>query len=217
MTDPETPPAAPEPDAPAPEPVAPEPPAPAPPAAAASDDDLDPIDAMRARGKHPEVAALLAWLLPGAGHIYGGQRLKGLVSMVLLLGAFVAGIWVSRGEALSLEAEMGHRFAFIAQVGGGLPTAVGLAYSHGHLPWKPDRGEVYWQQEEYISRLPAIDTGLLLTMVAGLLNLLLIHDALNGMPGALQRRVEEARHRARLELLRKELEAARPEQGGTPT
>ncbi|MCO5168624.1 MAG: hypothetical protein M9894_19970 [Planctomycetes bacterium] len=201
-------------------------PPPAPPAQAAStpsdagpaEHELDPIDAMRARGKHPELAALLAWLVPGAGHVYAGQRIKGLVSMVLLLGAFAAGLRVSRGEAVSLEAEMGHRFAFIAQVGAGLPTAAGLAYSHGHLPWTPDRSEVYWAEAEYVSRLPAIDTGLLLTMVAGLLNLLLIHDALNGMPGAQQRRAEEARHRARLERLRKELEAgAQAPDGGVPS
>ena len=36
--------------------------------------------------------------------------------------------------------------------------------------------------------------------------MLLIHDALNGIPGALQRRLEDARQRRRLDALRAELE-----------
>lgn len=183
-----------------------------PPATPASDQDvqeLDPIDVMRARGKHPELAALLAWLIPGAGHIYAGYPKKGVASLVLVLGTFLAGLWVSRCEAVSLERDMGHPYAFIAQVGVGLPTGVALAYSHGDLPWKPDREEGYFGTAAYVARLPDIDTGLLLTMVAGLLNLLLIHDALNGIPGALQRRLDEARQRRRLEAMRAELERQR--------
>lgn len=189
-------------------------PAPAPTGPAGDEHELDPIDVMRARGKHPEIAALLAWLIPGTGHIYAGYPLKGLVSLVLITGTFLAGLWVSRCEAVSLEGDMGHPYAFIGQVGVGLPTGLALAYSHGELPWKPDRGDGYFQSAEYVARLPDIDTGLLLTMVAGLLNLLLIHDALNGIPGALQRRMEDARQRRRIEAMRAELERERA--GSTP-
>lgn len=177
-----------------------------PPAAPPPDELLDPIDAMRARGKHPELAAVLAWLIPGTGHLYAGHPIKGLVSLVLVLGMFLAGLWVSRCEAVSLDGELGHPYAFLGQVGVGLPTGVALAYTHGKLPWKPDRADEDFQSAAYVARLPQIDTGLLLTMIAGLLNLLLIHDALNGIPGALQRRLEEGRHRRRLDALRAELE-----------
>ena len=44
---------------------------------------------------------------------------------------------------------------------------------------------------ENIPKLPRLDEGLLYTMIAGLLNLLLIHDALLGAPGALLRRDRE--------------------------
>lgn len=182
---------------------------PTPPASDQEPKVLDPIDVMRARGKHPELAALLAWLIPGAGHIYAGHRKKGIASLVLVLGAYLAGLWVSRCEAVSLERDMGHQYAFIAQVGVGLPTGVALAYTHGKLPWKPERDDYYYAQASYVARLPDIDTGLLLTMVAGLLNLLLIHDALNGIPGALQRRLEEERQRRRIEAMRAELERQR--------
>lgn len=171
--------------------------------------ELDPIDAMRARGKHPEIAALLAWLIPGTGHLYAGHPLKGFISLVLVTGTFLVGLWVSRCEAVSLEGEMGHPYAFLGQVGVGLPTGLALAYSHGALPWKPDREAGYFSEPGYVANLPDVDTGLLLTMVAGLLNLLLIHDALNGIPGALQRRLDEARQRRRLDALRAELERER--------
>jgi hypothetical protein len=170
------------------------------------EEPLDPIDAMRARGKHPEVAAVLAWLIPGTGHLYAGHPIKGLVSLVLILGMFLAGLWVSRCEAVSLDGEMGHPYAFLGQVGVGLPTGLALAYTHGKLPWKPDREGDDWQSPAYVARLPQVDTGLLLTMIAGLLNLLLIHDALNGIPGALHRRLEDDRQRRRLDALRAELE-----------
>jgi hypothetical protein len=181
---------------------------------APADEGLDPIDAMRARGKHPELAALFGWLIPGAGHLYAGHALKGGLSLVLVLGMYVAGLAISRCEAVSLDGELGHPYAFMAQIGVGLPTGLALAYSHERLPWKPDRSEGYWSRPEYVAQLPAIDTGLLLTMIAGLLNLLLIHDALNGIPGAIQRRAEEARQRRRLEALKEELRRERG--GGAP-
>lgn len=187
----------------------------APPPAPTPADPLDPIDTMRARGKHPEIAAVLAWLIPGTGHLYAGHPIKGLVSLVLVLGMFLSGLWVSRCEAVSLDGEMGHPYAFLGQVGVGLPTGLALAYTHGKLPWRPERDEEGWQSPAYVARLPQVDTGLLLTMVAGLLNLLLIHDALNGIPGALQRRLEDARQRRRLDALRAELE--REQKGPEPT
>ncbi|HBP18071.1 MAG TPA: hypothetical protein DEA08_09800, partial [Planctomycetes bacterium] len=52
----------------------------------------DPLIAMREAGKSPEIAGLLAWLIPGAGHYYAGHKLKGIVSAVLILGLFVAGV-----------------------------------------------------------------------------------------------------------------------------
>ncbi len=42
-------------------------------------------------------------------------------------------------------------------------------------------------------------------MIAGLLNLLLVHDALGGVPGGLMRRREEKKRRERHDALRAEL------------
>lgn len=185
---------------------APDPAAPAAEAAVASPLTYDPVEAMRLRGKSPELAAVLAWLIPGAGHLYAGYRIKGFGALVLLLGLFVAGLALSGCECVSLRAEGGHEYAFVAQVGAGLPTLFGLAYTHGKLPGSPAEPPDM-RSREFAVRFPAIDTGLLLTMVAGLLNLLMVHDALSGVPGGLARRREEAMRRRRLDALRAELAA----------
>lgn len=166
----------------------------------------DPVEAMRLRGKIPELAAVLAWLIPGLGHLYAGYPIKGAVALVLLFGMHVAGLVVSRGDCVSLDQEHGHPYAFVAQLGAGLPTGLALAYSHDKLPWHPPDLDVF--DPEYVDRLPAVDVGLLFTMVAGLLNLLLIHDLLCGVPGAALRRAEEARLARRLAALKEELTRA---------
>jgi TM2 domain-containing membrane protein YozV len=175
----------------------------------------DPVEAMREQGKSPELAAVLAWLLPGAGHLYAGHFVKGSGGLVLVLGLFLWGLFLSNGEAVSLENEQGHPYAFLAQIGAGAPTLAGLAYAHGKFPGdfkldRPRKGEARLRAAEYARTLPDVDSGLLFTMIAGLLNLLLIHDALGGVPGGLARRQEERRRQARLDALRAELAEAEP-------
>lgn len=171
----------------------------------------DPLIAMREAGKSPEIAGLLAWLIPGAGHYYAGHKLKGIVSAVLILGLFVAGVGISKGECVSLREPDGHKFAFMGQIGAGLPTFLSLAYNHQKLPGlRPGYVDLLEQSgghtgEAYASHLPYNDTGLLFTMIAGLLNLLLVHDALSGVPGAINRRIADERKRRKIEKLKEEL------------
>src|SRR5262249_40028208 len=75
---------------------------------------------------------------------------------------------------------------------------VGLLRSHayevktalGIKSEPPPPPPTFWQTPEYVRELPHQDEGLLFTMVAGLLNLLLIHDAFCGAPGASAAREE---------------------------
>jgi hypothetical protein len=174
----------------------------------------DPLEAMRARGKNPELAAVLAWAIPGAGHFYAGHPAKGGGALVFLLGLFVWGLFLSGGEAVSLDNTVGHPYAFLAQAGAGSPTAVGLIYSHRVLK-RPVRAEDR-AGPEYSRGHPDRDTGLLFTMIAGLLNLLLIHDCLCGVPGGLQRRKEETLREKRLAELRAEVLAERAAKADPP-
>lgn len=158
---------------------------------------------LRARGRYPELAAFLAFLVPGLGHVYLGRHRKGLLAFVVLVGLFGWGVGISRGECVSLAADedSGHRYAFVAQVGAGLPTALALLSTHsyqvktalGMKAQEPDRVSNHFQDDDYVERLPKLDEGLLYTMIAGLLNLLLIYDAFLGSPGAaLRPRPEDA-------------------------
>lgn len=143
--------------------------------------------------KRLAIAGLLAWLLPGLGHLYLGRRFKGIAYFVIINGLFLSGWAMSKGEAMSLYEEDGHRYAFLAEVGAGGPTIASLAYTH----WEDLENR--WQQDwllesmrsrlkatddpDYVASLPWIDAGLLYCMVAGLLNLLIVYEAATGGRG----------------------------------
>jgi hypothetical protein len=173
--------------------------------------DAEPQDAvqlLRGQGRSPELAAALSWLIPGVGHLYARHFVKGGLSLILVLGLYTWGLLLSRGDAVSLDSQRGHPYAFVAQIGVGGPTLLALAHSKNKLPGfeNPPRSDADYREPEYVSRLPDIDTGLLFTMVAGLLNVLLVYDAMRGIPGAIIRRTEDRRLQARLRDLRDELE-----------
>ena len=42
--------------------------------------------------RNPYLAALLAWLIPGAGHFYQRRRAKGALFCICILGTFLFGL-----------------------------------------------------------------------------------------------------------------------------
>ena len=107
-------------------------------------------------------ACLLAWLLPGAGHLYLGRMRKGLVLLAAVGTLFVLG--VALGARLQMYFGLDDPLALLrslAQVGNGLPYF--LARSLGF-----ETGQVTAVTHEY---------GNTFTEVGGLLNILLILDA----------------------------------------
>lgn len=114
------------------------------------------------------VACLLAWLVPGAGHLYLGRRGKGLVFLLCLLAMFVLG--------LAMEARL--------QSNAGLEDPLGMLRSAAQtalgLPWLLARllglgaGQV---------TAPSYEYGSTFTEVAGLLNVLVILDAFDTAAG----------------------------------
>ena len=116
---------------------------------------------------NPFVAALLAWLLPGAGHWYIGQRGKAVVFCFVLVTTFTLGVLLTGGGGVDLER---HSYSFVLQAGQGLVALAALLFTAG-APELPASG--------------TSDLGMLLTLVGGALNLLLIADALyRGAPTA---------------------------------
>lgn len=78
--------------------------------------------------KNQYFAALLAWLLPGAGHLYQGRYAKGLLFMVCILSTFVIGLGLSGGRCVYATDSAGKlNYYYIGQVAAGLPALPAVA------------------------------------------------------------------------------------------
>ena len=50
--------------------------------------------------KDPRLAAFLAWLVPGLGHIYQGRTGKGILFSICILGTFFYGMYIGSGRVV---------------------------------------------------------------------------------------------------------------------
>lgn len=110
---------------------------------------------------NPLLAAVLAWLVPGAGHLFLKRGRRALLFFVLVVAALVVGCWLQgnlytpvAGQPLTLLATAGC-------MGMGLPYFI-LRYPLDY------HGEVMAAGYEY---------GTAFVLTAGLMNLLLVLDA----------------------------------------
>jgi MFS family permease len=155
--------------------------------------------------REPWVAALLAWLIPGAGHLYQRRTAKGILFSVCILGTFLFGLAIGEGKVVyaSSAGEQPWRWQYYCQLGVGLPAMPALLQKgrigdHPHavlgdlmappsqLPqkWKDDSGNVTTQPNELakwtVEMHPRYELGTIYTVIAGLLNILVICDAYGG-------------------------------------
>lgn len=70
----------------------------------------------------PYLAAILAWLIPGAGHIYIGQRTRGIIIFVTIAATFWTG--VAFGGVMTVDYQ-NQRWWFAAQMCTGIHGLVG--------------------------------------------------------------------------------------------
>jgi len=104
---------------------------------------------------------LLAWLVPGCGHLLVGRRGRGLVFGVLIAGLFFGGLALGGRVYRPIE---GDPLSYLAAFGA---SGVGSLYMGVHA-FGLGEGDVSAPYHEY---------GNTFTLVAGLLNLLVILDA----------------------------------------
>jgi len=165
-----------------------------------------PGDAIEIDLRQPWIAALLAWALPGLGHIYQGRTGKGILFFVCVLGTFFYGLYLGGGKVVyaATNWEQQFRWQYLCQLGVGLPSAPMLIQrgrvnsnkpplwngfmappKNGPIsPASDDSGKEAQQPNELaqwiITHHPFFELGTVYTVVAGLLNVLVICDAAGG-------------------------------------
>jgi hypothetical protein len=155
--------------------------------------------------KQPLLAAVLAWLIPGLGHLYQGRTGKGMLFFVCVLGTFVYGLYLGQGKVVYASVP-GHdpwRWQYYCQMGVGMPALPALVQRSRFMQerpllwgglmapprneqtsWIDDSNQETTQPDELakwiVDMHPHYELGTVYTVIAGLLNLLVICDAYAG-------------------------------------
>lgn len=111
--------------------------------------------------KRTFVAMLLAYLVPGAGHFYLGRRGRALAFFLIVVTLFAMGLWLD-ATLYSLRNSNRELLTIAAALGS---MGSGLVYLFGRM-FGP-AGDIKSMTYEY---------GLMFTLTAGLMNLLLVLD-----------------------------------------
>lgn len=168
--------------------------------------------------KNRGLAALLAWLVPGLGHLYQGRRAKAALYAVSILSTFLFGAYIGKGHVVyastapvgiprsfyELKQLAGNHWKFVCQAGIGsaaIPALVqrsrviaGREPLLGGLFAPPAVGGTFLSKDgagntvRHPSQVAQwnydlgfyFELGGVYTLIAGLLNLLVVFDAANG-------------------------------------
>jgi hypothetical protein len=152
--------------------------------------------------KNPTIAAVLAWLVPGLGHLYQGRIGKGILFAVCILGLFLFGFRQGDWRIVYFRWDKQEwRWHYWAQLGAGAVALPALAYKPEWRTWlpaqvrnfevQPTNAELDNLHREYGNE---IDIATVYTVIAGLLNILVIYDAFAGP--ALYAEEQKAKRRA---------------------
>jgi len=148
-------------------------------------------------------AAILSFLIPGLGQIYQGRYGKGLLFMVCLLGMFFLGqamgqwqnVYLPREDGarqLSLPGSVMQRWHFMGQFWIGVSSFPALwQYWRTPAQLPPGENPPFWDNyqkapdeaklnEFLVSSDKSPDLGWVYTVIAGMLNILVIYDAYAG-------------------------------------
>lgn len=122
------------------------------------------------------LVGLLAWLLPGLGHLYLGHRNRGLICLITVTLTFWTGVAIGgvRGTVDPKE----HNLWFVAQLCTAGNTMAAYALNRTIAARSSKDGT-----PPSIAHWSSTDVGVHYTGVAGLLNLLVIFDAIARVQG----------------------------------
>lgn len=138
------------------------------------------------------LAAFLAWLVPGSGHIYQGRTAKGILYGLCILSLYFLGFALGDGKIVYWRwvnpMQNPDKFClhYVGQFFVGLPALPALVQSTlNHYGLQPILGGFMAEpSQNVINGLQRygklIEVGTIYTTVAGLLNVLAIYDAFDG-------------------------------------
>ena len=163
------------------------------------------VDGERIDLRNRSLAALLAWLIPGAGHFYQGRHAKGVLFLVCILSAWILGFALGGGHVVYASWVPGDkRWHYFLQAGVGgaaLPALLQAKlmkdattkdgetsrnyepYWGGFMapPLRPVEESAADEVSAWYARHGAgYEMGTWYTVIAGLLNILVIYDAYGG-------------------------------------
>jgi hypothetical protein len=152
-------------------------------------DDIVIADGEPLNLRNRKLAAVLGWLLPGAGHLYQRRYFKSAIFSVSIFCTFLIGMFLAGGRCVYASwNQTEKRWQYALQVGVGLPAIPALLQA-----WRSRNNEPpvlggfmaapkssadldKWHAET----ASGFDMGTLYTMIAGLLNVLVAFDAFAG-------------------------------------
>lgn len=147
-------------------------------------------DGVQVNLKSPIVAAVLAFLFPGAGHAYQGRNFKAISYSICILGLFFGGLWIGDGKVVySSWTNEDYRWQYGLQAAVGLPAAPAALQAYWLKKYnKTFAGSSYMAKPTntivldkwHLKSSAGFDLGTLYTMIAGILNILVILDAFGG-------------------------------------
>ena len=163
------------------------------------------VDGQRVDLRNRPLAALLAWLIPGAGHFYQKRYAKGGLFFVCILSIWIIGFVLGGGHVVYASWQPGDkRWHYLLQAGVGAPALPALIQGdrmrrHTNRRGQTDRDyKPLWggfmappfrpvdekeadQVSAWYARFGAgYEMGTWYTVIAGLLNILVIYDAYGG-------------------------------------
>ena len=164
------------------------------------------VEGHRFELRNRSLAALFAWLVPGAGHFYQGRKRKAAIFFIAILTTYFIGFAIGGGHVVYASWAPGDkRWNYFCQVGVGVAALPALIQTNrlrgytdertghteaGYEPlWggfmAPPRRPVLEDNPDDIAAWYArwgagYEMGTWYTMIAGLLNILAIYDAFSG-------------------------------------
>lgn len=126
------------------------------------------------------IAGILSWILPGLGHLFLGDKARGMTCLITVTATFWTGVAI--GGVRSTVDPQERKLWFMAQICTGGNTVAAYAI-HRALKAKdtPD-------SPKFFGHWASVDVGVHYTGVAGLLNLLVMFDAISRADPSYSRR-----------------------------